>query len=96
MNTKKKLLFFGVNTQIDFIENNGVLYVPEAGALKTRFKQLIRYARINRIPTWGSVDSHSEDDPELIQNTVCRNLLDSKKSKKRPRWIRSGLKTGAI
>ena len=68
MDTHKKILFFDVDTQIDFIEKNGALYVPEAETLKPHFKQLLRYARINGIPVWGSVDAHGEQDPELIQN----------------------------
>jgi len=68
MDRNNKILFFDVDTQTDFIEKTGALYIPEAETLKPHFKQLIKYARINGIPVWGSVDAHSESDPELVQN----------------------------
>ena len=68
MDRKNNILFFDVDTQIDFIERTGALYISEAETLKPHFRQLIKYARINGIPVWGSVDAHSESDPELVQN----------------------------
>lgn len=65
---EKQPLFFDVDTQIDFIETSGALYVPGAETLKPRFRQLIRYARINHIPVWGSVDAHRPEDAELKRN----------------------------
>lgn len=65
---EKRPLFFDVDTQIDFIEKSGALYVPDAETLKSHFKQLIRYARINHIPIWGSVDAHRPEDAELNRN----------------------------
>lgn len=61
-------LFFDVDTQVDFIEPDGALYVPAAETLKPKFKQLIRFARLHEIPVWGSVDAHTDDDSELIRN----------------------------
>ncbi|HDP68785.1 MAG TPA: cysteine hydrolase [Candidatus Marinimicrobia bacterium] len=65
---EKRPLFFDVDTQSDFIEKSGALYVPDAETLKPHFKQLIRYARINHIPIWGSVDAHCPEDAELNRN----------------------------
>ncbi|MGC9364232.1 MAG: cysteine hydrolase family protein [Fidelibacterota bacterium] len=67
-NLEKQPLFFDVDTQIDFIETAGALYVPGAETLKPRFRQLVRYARINHIPIWGSVDAHHPEDAELNRN----------------------------
>ncbi|MBN2601220.1 MAG: cysteine hydrolase [Candidatus Marinimicrobia bacterium] len=68
MDRNNKILFFDVDTQVDFIEKTGALYIPEAETLRPHFKQLIKYARINGIPVWGTMDDHNESDPELVQN----------------------------
>jgi len=68
MKTNLNSLFFDVDTQNDFIEKTGALYVPGAETLKPNFKALIEYARRSKIPVWGSVDAHLASDPELIQN----------------------------
>lgn len=62
------MLFFDVDTQNDFIEKTGALYVSGAETLKTNFKVLIEYAHQSNIPVWGSVDAHLASDSELIQN----------------------------
>lgn len=61
-------LFFDVDTQNDFINPDGALYIPGAEKLKANFKKLIEYARNNSIPIWGSIDAHLPDDPELLRN----------------------------
>jgi nicotinamidase/pyrazinamidase len=68
MKKNPNILFFDVDTQNDFIEKTGALYVPGAETLKPNFKALIEYARQAKIPVWGSVDAHLANDPELIQN----------------------------
>jgi len=68
MKKNPNILFFDVDTQNDFIEKTGALYVPGAETLKPNFKALIEYARQAKIPVWGSVDAHLASDPELIQN----------------------------
>ncbi len=68
MTKQSSLLFFDVDTQIDFVEPTGALYVPGAETLKSNFTQLINYARDKDIPVWGSIDAHSSSDPELSQN----------------------------
>jgi len=64
----RRILFFDVDTQKDFIEPDGALYVPAAETLKPTFKQMILYARTHEIPIWGSVDAHTEQDQELSRN----------------------------
>ena len=68
MSKGRKILFFDVDTQNDFINPDGALYVPGADQLKGNFRLLIEYARSNLIPVWGSVDAHLPDDPELVRN----------------------------
>jgi len=58
-------IFYDVDTQKDFINKNGALYVPNAELIKPNLKKLTDYARENYIPIVGSVDNHPENDPEF-------------------------------
>ncbi|MEI6731095.1 MAG: isochorismatase family protein [archaeon] len=51
-------IFFDVDTQNDFMNPKGELYVPEAETLKPVLKLLAKYAARNVIPQFGSVDRH--------------------------------------
>ncbi len=97
MRRKHNALFFDVDTQNDFINPNGALYVHDAEKLKDKFRQLIEYARSNSIPICGSVDAHLPDDPELIRNNgpfPDHCMLGEKGQKKvnetkplNPKWV---------
>ncbi|MBU0980920.1 MAG: isochorismatase family protein [Nanoarchaeota archaeon] len=50
--------FFDEDTQKDFINPDGALYVPGAETIKARLGKLTRYALSNGIPILGSVDRH--------------------------------------
>jgi nicotinamidase/pyrazinamidase len=58
-------IFYDVDTQNDFMNSNGALYVPGAEEIKPNIERLTEYARENQIPIWGSVDAHVENDPEF-------------------------------
>lgn len=60
-----KCLFFDVDTQNDFMNSDGALYVPGAEDIKSNLKLLIDYARQSECYILGSVDAHSIDDPEF-------------------------------
>ncbi len=62
------LIFFDVDTQNDFMNADGALYVPDAEFLKPILKELTQFALKNDIPIRGSVDSHSEEDAEFTVN----------------------------
>ncbi len=68
MNRKDKILFFDVDTQKDFIQPDGNLYVNGAEQLIDKFKKLIKHARDKGIALWGSVDAHHPEDEELNRN----------------------------
>jgi nicotinamidase/pyrazinamidase len=51
-------LFYDVDTQNDFMNKNGALYVPDAELIKPNLKQLTQYALKNKIAVIGSVDRH--------------------------------------
>lgn len=54
-----------VDTQIDFIEPDGALYVPSAETLKPLFAQLLSAAKQHDVPVIASADAHGPDDPEF-------------------------------
>ncbi len=58
-------VFVDVDTQIDFVEPSGALYVPRAETLKGAFATLIAAARSHRVPVVASSDAHGPDDPEF-------------------------------
>lgn len=67
-------IFYDVDTQKDFMNKNGALYVPDAELIKPNLKKLTDYARENYIPIVGSVDKHfgtkeyKEREGELQRN----------------------------
>ena len=63
MNTN--LIFYDVDTQKDFMNKNGRLYVPGAELINPKLKFLTAYARAHKIPLIGSEDWHYQDDPEI-------------------------------
>lgn len=65
--TKYKRVFVDIDTQCDFIEPEGALYVSGAETLKPVFAKLFTYARAHHIPVIASADAHAIDDPEFKQ-----------------------------
>ena len=59
------LAFFDVDTQVDFMEPTGKLYVPHAEKIIPHLAQLMAYAREHDIPVISSADAHAADDPEF-------------------------------
>jgi len=51
-------IFYDVDTQHDFMDRKGALYVPGAEDIKPNLKKLTDYADQNLIPIFGSVDKH--------------------------------------
>ena len=61
----KNICFYDVDTQKDFMDANGALYVPGAEGIKANLAELTRYALRREIQVMGSVDRHYEGDAEL-------------------------------
>lgn len=59
------LAFFDVDTQIDFMEPEGKLYVPHAEEIVPHLVRLMTYARERNIPVISSADAHAPEDPEF-------------------------------
>lgn len=51
-------VFYDVDTQHDFMDADGALYVPDAELIKPALAQLTQYAKAQFIPVLGSVDKH--------------------------------------
>jgi len=64
---KQGTIFWDVDTQVDFMEPEGKLYVPGAERLRPNLKRLTEYAAANGVLVVGDVDVHQEDDPEFQQ-----------------------------
>ncbi len=51
-------IFYDVDTQRDFMNRDGALYVPGAEEIKPNLRSLTKYAHFWKIPIMGSVDRH--------------------------------------
>lgn len=64
----KNTFFWNVDTQKDFMNEDGSLYVQGAEGIKPVLKQLTQYARDNDIKIINTADWHYEDSEELSEN----------------------------
>lgn len=62
-----RLLFWDVDTQFDFMEPDGKLYVPGAERILCHVRDLNAWAATHRILIVSSVDRHMPGDAELAQ-----------------------------
>ncbi len=60
-----KIVFLDIDTQYDFMNPRGRLYVPGADKLISNFRHLFRFAEKNNIPIISSLDTHKKNDPEF-------------------------------
>lgn len=60
-----QLVFWDVDTQIDFINPNGKLPIPKAETIVSNLQKLTQYAKKNNNLCLGSVDRHFRNDIEL-------------------------------
>ncbi len=61
------VLFIDVDTQVDFVEPTGALYVPGSQEAMANVHQLLSFATERRITTISGIDAHVVDDPEFKQ-----------------------------
>jgi nicotinamidase/pyrazinamidase len=59
------LLAWDVDTQVDFLDPAGKLYVPGAEKLISRIQRLNTWATSNRVQVVSSTDAHLSTDPEF-------------------------------
>jgi nicotinamidase/pyrazinamidase len=60
----KKIVFWDVDTQVDFIEPTGKLYVPGAESILDNLAYITNLEKVNG-RLCGSVDAHLPNDPEF-------------------------------
>ena len=60
-----KIAFVDVDTQFDFMNPKGSLYVPGSVEIIPNLKKLMEAARKYGVPIVGSVDAHTPNDPEF-------------------------------
>jgi nicotinamidase/pyrazinamidase len=58
-------LFYDVDTQHDFMDEDGKLPVPGASGICPNLEALTQYALMHTIPVIGTADAHPEGDPEF-------------------------------
>lgn len=62
---KPGILFWDVDTQVDFIDPKGKLYVPGAEKIVPNLERLTGWARDHQVLVIASADSHQEGDEEF-------------------------------
>jgi len=67
MAARYKAIFVDVDTQFDFMDPQGALYVPGAQQIVPNLQRLLGAAVEHNIPIISSADSHTPDDPEFNQ-----------------------------
>jgi nicotinamidase/pyrazinamidase len=65
---KRPLIFWDVDTQHDFMDPGGKLYVPGAEDIKPRLKRLTDYAHERQVHIVASADDHVPGHRELSAN----------------------------
>jgi nicotinamidase/pyrazinamidase len=84
-------VFVDIDTQFDFMNSRGSLYVPDAENIIGNIKKLFNHAKGNKIKILSSIDAHKIDDPEFqnfpshcvkdtsgnqkIDGTTCKNSI---------------------
>lgn len=63
-----KRLFWDVDTQKDFMDEDGALYVDGAETIRDELDRLNDSLRRSSELVWGSVDYHAPDDAEISDN----------------------------
>jgi nicotinamidase/pyrazinamidase len=64
---QNRLVFFDVDTQRDFLEPSGSLYVPKSTEIVHNLARLTEFALNHDIPIVATACAHLPDDPELTQ-----------------------------
>jgi nicotinamidase/pyrazinamidase len=59
------MIFFDVDTQHDFMDRDGALYVPDAETIRPNIERLLRAASERKITTISSRCAHVPNDPEF-------------------------------
>ncbi len=72
---EKKLIFWDVDTQYDFLKADGRLYVPGAEIIVETISGVRRFALEGGLSLIASVDWHTMDDPEVSEDPDYRTTF---------------------
>ncbi len=64
---RRDLLFWDVDTQVDFMDPTGKLYVPGAEKVLPKIQELNAWAEQHDVQVISSVDAHQLTDPEFAE-----------------------------
>ena len=64
---ERPLVFVDIDTQRDFLEESGALFVPGSRSIVPNLERLSRFADARGIPVVATACRHSPGDPELSQ-----------------------------
>lgn len=73
---KSNFILVDIDTQFDFMDPQGKLYVPGAEQCVPHLKRLIHTAENLQIPIFSSADAHPLDDPEF-ENFPPHCIIDT-------------------
>lgn len=65
---RKRVLFWDVDTQFDFLNPQGKLYVPDGEKITDNISKTRKFALENHFPIVASTDWHTEEDVEISEN----------------------------
>ena len=68
-------IFWDVDTQVDFMEPSGKLYVPGARDVAPALERLVDAARAAGVGHVASADDHELTDPEISESPDLRNTF---------------------
>lgn len=60
-------IFLDIDTQVDFVEPKGALYVPGSQEILPNIRALLEFAAAHGITTISPTDAHVVNDPEFAQ-----------------------------
>jgi nicotinamidase/pyrazinamidase len=77
------LVFVDIDTQRDFLEESGALYVPSSASILPNLARLSRYAVDRGIPVVATACCHSPDDPELSSRQFREHCMAGTEGQRR-------------
>ena len=76
-------ILWDVDTQVDFMEPGGKLYVPGAKDAAPAMKRLVEAARAARLVHVASADDHELTDPEISDDPDLESTYPPHRSEER-------------
>ena len=75
MGGKMNVVFWNTDTQKDFMNPDGALYIRDAEKIKPILKEITEYAKENNIRVVNTADCHTDKSEELSDNPDYKNTF---------------------